>query len=122
MQASKKSIMDIILGGYFVILGLMIVIVGLIASKKLSTSALPNSRDSLLEIFHTYDSDKDGFLEYQEFGDILKAWGANLSADDLELACYAVDQDCDEKISQQEFANWWESVQNFTPENSSTMV
>jgi hypothetical protein len=122
MQASKKSMMDIILGGYFVILGFMIIIVGLIACKKHSTTALPNSRDSLLEMFHTYDSDKDGFLEYQEFGKTLNAWGVNLSAEDLELACYAVDQDCDDKISQQEFANWWESVHKFTPEYSSAMV
>jgi Ca2+-binding EF-hand superfamily protein len=124
MQASQKSWIDFILGGYFIFLGLTLIfiLVVLTASKNHSFAALPSSTDAIRELFQTHDKNKDGLLDYDEFGNILKSWGVVLSTDDLEIACYAVDQDGDEKISEQEFLDWWESVQNFNSENCSPIV
>jgi len=124
MQASKKSWIDLTLGVYFIFLGftLIFILVALTASKNHSFTALPSSIDEIHELFQTHDKNKDGFLDYDEFGNILKSWGVVLSADDLEIACYAVDQDGDEKISEQELLDWWESVQNFNSENYSPIV
>lgn len=124
MQLSKKSWIDLILGGYFIFLGLIFIfiLVGLTASKNNSVTELPSSVEAVHKLFQTHDENKDGLIEFEEFEDILKSWGIDLSADDLELACYAVDQDSDDKISEQEFLDWWESVQNLSSEHSSTVV
>jgi Ca2+-binding EF-hand superfamily protein len=108
MQCFKRSMLDFLIGGFLIVIGLILLIDGRIAAKKLSAAKLP-SREALIDTFVANDGDKDGALEYVEFGNFLTALGVELTARELELACFAVDQDGDEKISEEELVSWWES-------------
>lgn len=113
--------MDMLVGGFLGVIGLILLIDGRIAAQKLSAVSLP-SKSALIAIFKANDGDNDGFLEYNEFGLLLKALGVELSAYELEVACTAVDQDDDERISEQELVKWWESFHGAPLPSASTSV
>jgi hypothetical protein len=118
MQCFKRSATDLVVGGFLCLIGLLLLIDGRHAAEKLSAVSLPD-RKALKEMFIANDGDNDGFLEYNEFGNLLKGLGVELTANELEVACSAVDQDGDEKISKQELFDWWGNFHGPSLENSS---
>jgi Ca2+-binding EF-hand superfamily protein len=121
MQCFQRHVVDLVVGGFLVIIGLILLVDGRIAAKKLAAAHQP-SREDLLEKFSANDGDKDGALDYKEFGSLLVELGVNLTAHELELACFAVDQDGDEKISEEELLSWWESFHGMEIRRSASCV
>jgi len=73
-------------------------------------------------MFFEHDSDGDGYLEYKEFAALVKKLGVEFSQYELDAACFAVDQDDDEKISDREFLDWWDKFHGISIENVYSMV
>ena len=99
------------------------VFIGRVAASKLSTlTRVLTDKTALKRMFAEHDSDGDGALEYKEFASLVKKLGVEFSQYEMDAACFAVDQDDDQKISEQEFLEWWDRFQNTAIENAHSMV
>jgi Ca2+-binding EF-hand superfamily protein len=70
---------------------------------------VPEPEDEVVEIFQTYDRDRSGSIDSQEFARLLEALGQDLSDDELLIALDVVDTDASGRISWTEFKAWWVS-------------
>lgn len=96
-------------GIYFIILGIFSVAFGYRASLKLC--ALRNSigtKDEIKFMFHSFDSNRDGYLDMEEFRAMLRAMDQNLNHNDFVAAIAAIDLDNKQKISYDDLETWWE--------------
>eukprot|EP00558_Chaetoceros_sp_UNC1202_P012352 CAMPEP_0197240290 /NCGR_PEP_ID=MMETSP1429-20130617/6608_1 /TAXON_ID=49237 /ORGANISM="Chaetoceros sp., Strain UNC1202" /LENGTH=141 /DNA_ID=CAMNT_0042699897 /DNA_START=126 /DNA_END=554 /DNA_ORIENTATION=+ len=96
-------------GVYFMILGAFSVVFGYRASVRLA--GLRNSiqsRDEIRFLFHSFDRDRDGYLNSEEFRELLMAMGQNLEQNDFVAAMSAVDIDNKQMISYDDLETWWE--------------
>jgi Ca2+-binding EF-hand superfamily protein len=99
--------LDFLIGGFLIVIGLLSLLIDeRIAAKKFSAAKLP-SKEALIDNFIANDGNKDGASEYEEFGNFLTVLGVALTARELEIVCFSVDQDGDEKISEQELFSCW---------------
>lgn len=114
-------------GIYFIILGILSVVFGYRASLKLC--ALRNSigtKDEIKFLFHSFDANRDGYLDMEEFREMLRAMDQNLKNNVFVAAIAAIDLENKQKISYDDFETWWEGYNNdelpigaacFTPRN-----
>lgn len=96
-------------GIYFILLGIFSVAFGYRASLKLC--ALRNSigtKDEIKFMFHSFDSNRDGYLDMEEFRAMLRAMDQNLNNNDFVAAIAAIDLDNKQKISYDDLEAWWE--------------
>jgi Ca2+-binding EF-hand superfamily protein len=61
----------------------------------------------LRESFRQCDSDKDGYVEYEEFATLLDNLGADMTRQEKHIGFQAIDTDDDQRIDFGEFAEWW---------------
>ena len=100
---------NIICGIYFMLLGVFSIIFGYRASVRLA--ALRNSvhnKDEIKFMFHSFDKDRDGFLNTDEFREMLIAMGQGVDHNDFVAAMSAVDIDNKQMISYADLEAWWE--------------
>ncbi len=65
------------------------------------------SSDRVLDLFQRFDANGDGFIDEDEFGEILKSLGWDSSAEVRSLEFALIDQNSDGLVDFQEFADWW---------------
>ena len=63
--------------------------------------------ERLLRVFRSFDTNNDGLIDEEEFGQMLESlgWDSPLETRSLEFA--AIDRDSDGLVKVQEFADWW---------------
>jgi hypothetical protein len=99
---------NMISGVYFMLLGTFSIVFGYKASVRLA--GLRNSIQTKEEIkfmFHSFDKDRDGYLNSEEFRELLMAMGQNLEHNDFVAAMSAVDSDNNQMISYKDLETWW---------------
>ncbi len=91
------------------ILGAFSIVFGYRASVRLA--GLRNSihtRDEIKFMFHSFDRDRDGFLNLQEFREMLNAMDQHVDHNDFVAAMSAVDVDNKQVVSYEDLESWWE--------------
>ena len=99
---------NMIAGVYFMLLGAFSIVFGYKASVRLA--GLRNSIQSREEIrfmFHSFDKDRDGYLNAEEFRELLMAMDQNLEHNDFVAAMSAVDMENNQMVSYQDLEAWW---------------
>lgn len=65
------------------------------------------STDRILRLFQRFDTNGDGFIDEDEFGEILKSLGWDSPEEIRCLEFAMVDTDSDGQVDFREFADWW---------------
>jgi len=100
---------NMISGVYFMLLGTLSIVYGYRASVRLA--GLRNSitnKDEIKFMFHSFDKDRDGFLNTDEFREMLMAMDQGLDHNDFVAAMSAVDIDNNQMVSYEDLEAWWE--------------
>jgi hypothetical protein len=100
---------NMISGVYFMILGAFSIVFGYRASVRLAglRSSIQN-KDEIKFMFHSFDKDRDGYLNSEEFRELLMAMGQNLDHNDFVAAMGAVDIENKQMVSYEDLENWWQ--------------
>ena len=99
---------NMISGVFMMILGVVSIAVGYKASVRLA--GLRNTIASKSEIkfmFHSFDRDRDGFLNTEEFRELMIAMGQQVEYNDFVAALSAVDIHNNQQVSYEDLENWW---------------
>jgi len=99
---------DMISGVIFMLLGIASIISGYKASVKLA--GLRNSigtRDDIKYLFHNFDTDRDGYLNVEEFRDLMITLDQDVSYNDFVAALSSIDMDNNQKISEVDMERWY---------------
>lgn len=95
-------------GFYMLFVGFVALGVGIHASRKFAALRSSLADESfLLLAFSTFDNDGDGYLEPNEFANLLADLGMELDDRYTLKAFNVIDTDNDRRISFREFNNWW---------------
>jgi hypothetical protein len=100
---------NMISGVYFMLLGTLSIVYGYRASVRLA--GLRNSitnKDEIKFMFHSFDKDRDGYLNTDEFREMLMAMDQGLDHNDFVAAMSAVDIDNNQMVSYEDLEAWWE--------------
>ena len=65
-----------------------------------------NSPDRIVETFQTFDKDRNGYLEKNEFFAIMSSFGGKMSKKEMEDICEAFDFNGDGKVDYREFVEY----------------
>ena len=65
------------------------------------------SSDALLAKFREFDTDGNGSISEDEFGNLVAALGLHLSAGEIQIAYSAIDVNGNGRIDFSEFRQWW---------------
>jgi hypothetical protein len=61
----------------------------------------------MLKVFKSFDKDNSGFIDINELADVAKDLGRTLDANELAESMRDLDVNKDNKISYEEFSQWW---------------
>ncbi len=92
------------------IMGVFSIVFGYRASVKLA--ALRNTISSKADIkflFHSFDRDRDGYLNAEEFREMLFSLDQNLDYNDFVAAMSAVDSGNNQRVAYEDLEQWWDS-------------
>ena len=70
----------------------------------------PKSIDEVRRHFEFFDDDKNGYIDFDEYRDVLTILGHSVAAGEAARAFAEIDTDKDGSISFDEFAGWWHSL------------
>jgi hypothetical protein len=101
---------NMICGVYFMILGVFSIVFGYRASVKLA--ALRNNISNKADIkflFHSFDRDRDGYLNPEEFREMLFSLDQSLDYNDFVAAMSAVDSGNNQRVGYHDLEIWWDS-------------
>lgn len=65
------------------------------------------SSDALLAKFREFDTDGNGSISEDEFGNLVAALGLRLTAGEIQIAYSAIDVNGNGRIDFSEFKHWW---------------
>mmetsp|Transcript_5074 Transcript_5074/g.7850 ORF Transcript_5074/g.7850 Transcript_5074/m.7850 type:complete len:271 (+) Transcript_5074:474-1286(+) len=108
LQASHWNVMDWAVGGWMMLTGLIAIMVGGSAGKKLQEiRSSIDSEATLKQQWEKTDANSDGSLDLAEFANFVKRSGVRMSQNEIAAAFLAIDKNHDEKITFEEFFYWW---------------
>ena len=101
---------NMICGVYFMVLGVFSIVFGYRASVKLANlrNSISNKAD-IKFLFHSFDKDRDGFLNPEEFREMLMSLDQSLDYNDFVAALSAVDAGNNQQVTYSDLETWWES-------------
>ena len=107
LQFSHWSLLNIIVGGIMMVLGLISIGTGRRAAGKLGElrKSIPDE-NALQRNFTAHDS-LNGFLSFDDFISMVGSLGLELGQNEMEVAFAAIDIDNDGQISYDDFKMWW---------------
>jgi hypothetical protein len=99
---------NMIAGSIMIVLGIALIILGQIASKKLKSLVKKiGTRNNLVDRFQWHDKDHDGYLNVREFRNFVREMKVKLNDDELTNAFIAFDSNSDRRITFQDLSNWY---------------
>ncbi len=63
--------------------------------------------EDMLALFNSFDSKKNGVLEFSEFTELIKGLGFNIDHEQLKKGFSKIDTDNNNLIDFEEFMAWW---------------
>ena len=116
LQFSHWSLLNIIVGGIMMVLGLISIGTGRRAADKLGElrKSIPDE-NALQRNFTAHDS-LNGFLSLQDFTSMVGSLGLEFGPNETEAAFAAIDIDNDGQISYGDFKTWWHEEIEGAPE------
>ena len=89
-----------------------------VASRSAMTQARALRDASLSETdikskFQAADRNRDGLLDTSELAILISALGCDLSRNELEAALVTLDKDGDDRVSYEEFIEWYKDKDDF---------
>lgn len=66
-----------------------------------------DAMEEIREIFSHFDRDGNGTIDAQEFESLLKALGADMPQEEMDLGLSLVDRDGNGTVEFDEFVAWW---------------
>lgn len=111
MQVSQMGFLNIICGGFMTFVGVVYIVVGTKAQRKMK--ALKNSAisDATLKTrFQQADSSNTGKLDVVSFKNLILSLGLGLNRREVETAFIILDKDGDGVIGYSEFESWWNAM------------
>lgn len=117
LQFSHWSILNVIVGGIMMLLGLISIGTGRRAADKLGElrRSIPDE-NALQRNFTAHDS-LNGFLGVNDFVSLVGSLGLEFGPNETEAAFAAIDLDNDGQISYEDFKQWWYGEIEGAPEN-----
>ena len=70
----------------------------------------PRSPAEIRRHFEFFDDDKNGYIDFAEYRDMLKLMGQKVSTEEAAESFSTIDTDCDGQVSFEEFVAWWQSL------------
>ena len=108
LQFSLFTRWNMIAGGTMMVLGMCCIIIGRMASSKLSILVRRiGNKNNLFEKFGKHDRDRDGCFDVHEFRTFVKEMGVNLTDDELVNAFMAIDRNSDRLMTFSDLAKWY---------------
>lgn len=99
---------NMIAGGVMMIIGILSILIGRAASKKLKVLIRRiGNKNNLKEKFRKHDRDGDGYLSVYEFKNFVNDMNVGLNDDELTNAFLAIDRNNDRYITFSDLANWY---------------
>ena len=107
LQFSHWSVLNVIVGGIMMLLGLISIGTGRRAADKLAElrRSIPDE-NALQRNFTAHDS-LNGFLSANDFVSLVGSLGLEFGPNETEAAFAAIDLDNDGQISYEDFKQWW---------------
>ena len=107
LQFSHWSVLNVIVGGIMMLLGLISIGTGRRAAEKLGElrRSIPDE-NALQRNFTAHDS-LNGFLSVNDFISLVGSLGLEFGPNETEAAFAAIDLDNDGQISYEDFKQWW---------------
>ena len=107
LQFSHWSMLNVIVGGTMMVLGLISIGTGRRAADKLGQlrQSIPDE-NALQRNFTAHDS-LNGFLSMHDFISMVGSLGLEFGPNETEAAFAAIDKDNDGQISYEDFKTWW---------------
>lgn len=101
---------NMICGVYFMLLGIFSIVFGYRASVKLASlrNNITNKAD-IKFLFHSFDKDRDGYLNPEEFREMLLSLDQGLDYNDFVAALSAIDAGNNQQVAFHDLEIWWES-------------
>lgn len=108
LQIANWSIVDWIVGGYMIFVGVTSITVGFAAASRLRElkGSITNDKD-LEKLWKEHDKNGDGDLNVQELLAFSKAAGVEMTKNETSAAFMAIDKNFDERLTYEEFHEWW---------------
>jgi hypothetical protein len=111
--------LDWVVGGYMMFVGVTAMAVGIIASRDLYLFKFSiHSEADLKEKWAHYDVNGDGVLDIKELTAFIKESGVDMSRNEIAATFMALDRNFDEHISYEEFYFWWNASNKLGAERS----
>ena len=111
LQISNFNMLDWIVGGWMMFVGVTAICVGISTSRQLRLLKFSiKSEEDLKNKWKEVDADGSNTLDIKELAQFSKNVGLEMSQNELAAAFMALDRNFDEKITFEEFYMWWQNA------------
>lgn len=111
LQISNFNILDWVVGGWMIFVGVTAICVGISTSRQLRLLKFSvKSEEDLKEKWKEADEDGSNTLDIKELTQFSKNAGLEMSRNEIAAAFMALDRNFDEKIAYEEFYMWWQDA------------
>jgi hypothetical protein len=111
LQISNFNILDWVVGGWMIFVGVTAICVGISTSRQLRLLKFSvKSEEDLKEKWKEADEDGSNTLDIKELTQFSKNAGLEMSRNEIAAAFMALDRNFDEKIAFEEFYMWWQDA------------
>ena len=108
LMFSQVTMIDMLIGGYMIVVGLTSIIVGRHTASKLTSLRHSLSSEKVVkQKFQEMDKDGSGYLDSAELANLCASLGSPLDHNELCASLQVIDADKNGQISYDEFFAWW---------------
>lgn len=108
LQLSQREFLDLIVGAYVCFVGILFIVIGRRASKKLAAARRTAcTAEELQENFAKCDVDGKGALTVAQFGEMTRALGLDLNRREVEAAFIQLDYSQTGRLTYESIQMWW---------------
>jgi hypothetical protein len=108
LEVSQREFLDFIVGSYVCFVGILFIIVGRRASKKLAAARRTAcTAEELQENFAKNDVDGEGALTVTQFGEMTKSLGLDMNRREVEAAFIQLDYSQTGRLTYESIQMWW---------------
>jgi hypothetical protein len=115
LQISNINMLDWVVGGWMIFVGITAIFVGIAASRQLRLLKFSiKSEEDLKAKWKEFDTNGDEHLDYKELIAFIEAAGVNMSRNEIAATFMALDRNFDDRIAFEEFYFWWGNTDSGT--------
>lgn len=108
LQLSKRSLVDFVVGAFVCFVGIMYIVVGRQAAKKLANACRSSIKPEQLQMaFAEADKDGTGSLTMDQFQQLTTSLGLDLNKKEVEAAFLQIDYSLTGRLTYESVQMWW---------------